>query len=139
MNTSDSALRPVPVRDAATAEFFDAARRGRLLLQHCSRCDHCSLQGGKYCPECLAPLAWVPASGRARVLTWTRIHSAAHPGFAADLPYVIVTARTVEGPLLTLRLVDENEVEVEIGASLQLDFIDNGRAEPTPVFRRAAA
>ncbi|MHC1478861.1 Zn-ribbon domain-containing OB-fold protein [Frateuria aurantia] len=140
MTTSDTCSKPTPVRDPETDEFFDAARRGRLLLRYCRHCSHYALRPGKHCPECLSPLTWVSGSGLAQVWTWTRIHHAAHPGFAADVPYVLVTARMAEGPLLTLRLIDDDggNGDIEVGTPLQVDFIEHPDADPTPVFRRAA-
>jgi uncharacterized OB-fold protein len=137
-STPTAAAKPVPVRDAATAGFFDGARQGRLMVQHCDACQGSSLLGVKYCPHCLGPLRWAPASGLATLHTYTQIHQKVHPGFAADVPYLVSTARLAEGPMLTLRLVDFDAASARIGTALEVGFIDNGEAEPTPVWRPAS-
>ncbi|WP_175687524.1 zinc ribbon domain-containing protein [Burkholderia multivorans] len=59
MTESKTIAKPVPVRNAITAEFFEGARQGQLMLQHCAHCGHYSLHSGKYCPRCLGELGWV--------------------------------------------------------------------------------
>ncbi len=106
------------------------------MLQFCKKCKHHSFLGVKYCPKCLAELSWAPASGRAELFSFTRVYQKSHPGFAADIPYLVAVGRTPEGPLLALRLV--NTEQARVGDALEVHFISNGDDEPTPVFRLAS-
>jgi len=35
---SQTATKPVPIPDTVSATFFDGARKGELMLQHCASC-----------------------------------------------------------------------------------------------------
>lgn len=105
------------------------------MVQHCDACQRDSMVGAKYCPHCLSPLRWVPASSRATLHTYAVVHQKSHPGFADEVPYVIATGKLAEGPLMSLRLIGSDAASLRIGAPLQVGFLDNGEAEPTPVFR----
>ena len=58
-------------RDDATAEFLDAAAHGEFLIQRCGACGRHSGPQAQQCHACGATeLSWVPASGRATIVTW---------------------------------------------------------------------
>src|SRR5690242_12987722 len=63
-------------RDDDTAGFLDAAARGEFLVRRCSL-GHVSEPSAESCTTCLSPdLEWVPASGRARLISWSVTYSA---------------------------------------------------------------
>lgn len=56
---SQTVGRPIPVADELSAPFFDGAREGRLMLQHCTACDRWSFPVRERCPHCFAAkLEW---------------------------------------------------------------------------------
>lgn len=134
MSKTNPTRKPVPARDAGTAGFFDGAKEGRLMVQHCQACGHHCLLGSKYCPQCLGLLQWVPASGKGILHTYALVHQKLHPAFAEDLPYPIGTVKLQEGPMLSLRLVDVLPADLRVGMPLKAQFIPNENAEATPVF-----
>jgi uncharacterized protein len=82
--------RPLPVvDDHDTGGFWEAARRGELVVRRCDSCGtvvhmpmaHCHVCGGW-------EGHWEPVSGRARVHSWTVVDHQVHPAFPA--PYTIV-------------------------------------------------
>lgn len=134
-NATAPVRKPVPVRDVATAGFFDGAKQGKLMVQRCPSCGHQCLTGTKYCPNCVTgQLEWVPASGKATLHTYALVHQKSHPAFADDVPYPVATVKLAEGPMMNLRLVGIPAQDLRIGMALKAQFIPNENAEPTPVF-----
>ena len=135
-----AAARPSPRRDENSAAFFDAAKRGVLMIQHCNACGTNHLTDGIFCPNCLnieQPLVWKEASGKGKIDTFSVVHQSPLPGFAGDLPFPAALVRLDEGPQLPARIVDTPPAEMKIGMAVKVKFVDNAGGEPTPVFARA--
>ena len=98
--------KPLPRIGADSAPFWAATREGRLRLPFCEACGRPHLPPGPICPFCLSDaIAWRDASGRGRITTFTVVHKAWFPSFAADLPYNVVQVELEEGPRLTANLL----------------------------------
>lgn len=130
--------RPLPVPDALTAPYWDAAREHRLVMPRCSDCARFHFYPRTLCPHCSSPrLAWTDCSGRGEVYSFTVVHRAPGPAFAADVPYVVATVRLAEGPHLMTRLRNVEPQAVRIGMAVQVAF-EAASAEITlPVFEPA--
>jgi uncharacterized protein len=95
-----------PLTDEFSQAYWDAARDGTLLLQRCAACGGYQFYPRRHCAACFAPdPAWVPASGRGRLHTYTVINRTPNAEFAADCPYVLAIIELDEGPRLTARIV----------------------------------
>ncbi len=78
--------------------FWDAAENGRLTLQCCAKCGQKRHYPQLLCSHCYSDeVVWEAASGCGAIHSWTVAHHAFHPGFAADLPYTLVTIDLEEG------------------------------------------
>ncbi len=98
--------KPLPRIGRDSAPFWAATREGKLRLPFCAACGRAHLPAGPICPFCLSDaIEWRDASGRGHVTTFTVIHKAWFPSFAADTPYNVVQVQLVEGPRLTANLV----------------------------------
>ena len=90
--------KPQPHPSALSQPYWDAAAEGRLVIQRCAACGKLRHYPRLLCDACYSDAAdWTPASGRGKVHSWTVCHHAFHPGFAADLPYTLVTVDLEEG------------------------------------------
>ena len=59
--------KPLPVVDADTRPFWEAARRHRFLIQHCLSCERYVFYPRALCPHCHSDrLEWREASGEGR-------------------------------------------------------------------------
>jgi uncharacterized protein len=97
-------LRPLIVSD--NAPFFKGLQEGRILLQKCAACHRQRSPPAPCCPWCFnGAHEWVEASGEGSVHSWTRYHKAFLSEFAPLLPYAVVAAALVEGPIVYGRLV----------------------------------
>jgi uncharacterized OB-fold protein len=90
--------------------FFEAASRGELLLQRCRACGAYMWPVRARCVECFAgEPVWSRASGTGRIYTFSVVHQVAHPAFAEEVPYNIVTVELDEGVRIISRLIDGND------------------------------
>lgn len=103
MNTpaADDASRPpkpLPVVQPWALPYWQAAREGRLVLQHCHACDRPIHYPRIACPHCGGEdLGWKPASGRGTIYSFTIVQSNAPSAFIVDMPYVVAVIRLIEG------------------------------------------
>ncbi len=122
MNDEVRALRPLPKTGSYidTKEFWEGAKRGKLMLQFCTdsqRFQHfprpVSLYTGRKTVE------WREASGYGTVYSWTVTRSP-WPGHESRVPYICAYVELDEGVRFLCNLVDCDENEVEIGMSVEV-------------------
>ncbi|MCB1747262.1 MAG: OB-fold domain-containing protein [Gammaproteobacteria bacterium] len=110
-------LAPPPrVVGPGDAPFWAAIDAGELAVARC-RCGACYLRE-QACPACDAPasaLRWVPAAGRATLLSHVVFDKAYHPYFADRLPYVVAVVALEEGPELVTNLVEVTAGDLDAG------------------------
>ena len=76
--------RPLPVPNAATGPYWEAARAERLVMPRCDDCGRYHFYPCTLCPQCSsANLKWTEVSGAGTVYSFTVIHRAPSPAFAA--------------------------------------------------------
>jgi uncharacterized OB-fold protein len=125
--------RSAPVEDADSAEFWAAARRGELLLQQCTVCEHWQFPPRVLCTCCGAPVRWRAAAGTGTLYSFTVVHRA--PADFADLaPYAVGLADLAEGVRM-VAIVDAPLDEVVIGLPLRVAFDRRDDEVTVPVFR----
>ena len=122
------------VRDAATAEFFDGAAAGQVLLRRCVS-GHFSEPQAAQCTTCGSTgLAWAPASGGATLVSWAVTWGRAAAGQEPERT-VLVTAEFDEGPWWWSQLADADPAALAAGQRLTVEFRRaDGEHEPVPVF-----
>ena len=136
---SQTPAKPVPVPDAIGAPFFDGAREGRLMLQHCTSCDAWSYPVRERCPHCFAAkLTWRRASGRGSLYTFTIMHQVMNPGFASAVPYNVAQIDLDEGVRMISNVVCIDNGALRIGMRLEAVFEAVGDGVSLPKFRPAA-
>jgi len=117
-----SGLPPLPAIDADTQPFWDAARRGELLIQRCTECDKRQFYPRFRCVRCGGAVEWIRASGEGRVYTYTVVHRAAHEAFARLVPYVVALVDLVEGPRMMTRVrVAPDAVRIGLGVRVAFE------------------
>jgi uncharacterized OB-fold protein len=129
--------RPVPVPDDTSGPFWQAADEGRLAVAHCSVCHHAIHPPAPVCPACGATepaYVFRAVSGRGVVRSWTVLRQAFLPGFADDLPVVLVDV-ALEGTddlRLIGRLMYAPADGLRLGAAVEVAFehLDDGSAIP---------
>jgi uncharacterized OB-fold protein len=116
-------LKPIPVTDAVTKNYWQGCSKQELLLQKCSNCGHLQFYPRICCIKCMSQnLEWVRSSGRGTVHTFTMVHQNVTPGFAKEVPYVYAIVELTEGVRLTTNIVECVPNEVYIGMPVSVVF-----------------
>ncbi|MCX7620354.1 MAG: Zn-ribbon domain-containing OB-fold protein [Acidimicrobiales bacterium] len=129
----------LPTIEDETREFWEAARRGKLLLRSCNRCGVVHYYPRPFCPECWSDeVTWIEASGRARLYTHSTVHVNDLPPFDEQVPYIAAVVDLEEGPRMMTQIVDCDPGELEIGMPLELTFRHVSDEVAVAVFRPSA-
>jgi len=130
--------KPLPRMTPDSQPFWDALRARELRLPYCAACGRPHLPPGPVCPFCFDDrLEWRAASGRGTVSSWTVVHKAWFPAFAADIPYNVVQVELEEGPRLTARVVGLPNDRLRVGLPVVIDFDEAREGVTLPRFRPA--
>ncbi len=119
-------LRPLPHPSPLTQPFWDGARHHGAPDPTVSRvCGAHLFYPRRLCTACgSTDLAWVEASGRGTVFTYTVARRPTHPAFADLVPYVIAVVELDEGPKLTTNIVGIDPDDVRIGMRVVATYED---------------
>ena len=120
-----------PEMDALAVEWWEATRAKRLLVQRCTSCGRYQHYPRALCLACRGvDLAFADASGRATLHSFTVVHRAPAPAFAA--PYTIALVRLEEGPVMLTRIVgaDDAALACELPVELRWEPLEGGRHLP---------
>jgi uncharacterized OB-fold protein len=131
---------PFPEPQTAEAKhFFAAAAQARLELQRCAACGRLWFFPRPACVACgSTDYAWIRASGRGRLHSFSIVRRAPTPAFAARVPYVVALIDLEEGPRMMANVVGDAALEVAIGDAVEVLFEDRGEGRRLPQFRRIA-
>ena len=126
--TSTPPSKPQVVSTAYSGPYWQGLVDGELLLQICSACGQVRHYPRLLCDRCYSDqVRWHAASGRGKIHSWTVAHHAYHPGFAAELPYTLVTVDLIEGPRALGRWLGDG---LTIGLCVRLRIVnDTGQPE----------
>ncbi len=113
----------VPEPTADTKPYWDALMEGKFRLQRCADCKRVRHYPRPVCDACFSMNAeWVEASGRGTVHSWTITHHAFHPGFKADLPFLLLTVDLEEGVRMQAQGRGIEEAELRVGLKVKVGF-----------------
>ncbi|HUZ09839.1 MAG TPA: OB-fold domain-containing protein [Acidimicrobiales bacterium] len=113
--------RPLPVPDAMTAPYWEAARRGQLVVPECDACARRHFPPEARCPYCRSTWHWAVSSGEGEVYTFSVVHRGASPDFA--VPYVLADVDVDGGTwTTTTNIVGCEPDEVRIGMPVRATF-----------------
>lgn len=135
MSIDETAVPWPDVRpDAKSQEFFAAAKAGELRIRRCTDCEALLAPEATTCLECYGTeLEWITAAGTGTVVTWTVVHRAPNPAFAALVPYTVAVVELTEGPWLYTRLTDG--VPDRAGAPVRVVYRQAPGGEHYPLFQ----
>jgi uncharacterized protein len=106
-----------------TRPYWEGARECKLRLQSCHACRHVWHPPSPGCPRCGSPdYAWIDASGRGRVHSFSVIHAAAHPAAQGKLPLIVALVHLDEGPLFICNLLGCAPEEVSVEMLVRVEF-----------------
>jgi len=121
--------RPGIVPNAANRFFWEGAARGELLVLRCQECGFLAHPSPDRCPRCAArALVAARMSGGGTVYSFTIVRRAFHPGFAAEIPYVVALVELPEqaGLKILSRVVNAAPEAVRIGLPVEPVIVPEG-------------
>ena len=128
------ALTPTPL----TQPFWDAARAGKLLVQHCRACAKRFFRPEIACPHCRArDWEWVESSGKGTLYSFSVMHRSPSPAFKA--PYIFAAIEMDEGWNLFSNLIGLEIDAAQIGMAVEVCFHPLSDTLTVPLFRPAPA
>lgn len=127
--------RHLPLPDAETSAYWDAAREHRLLFSRCRGCGHAFHYPRTRCPSCFSSnVSWEESSGRGVVHSYTVVRqNHAHP-FRDRLPYVVALVDLDEGPRLMSNVDVANVERVHIDQRVRVRYREESADVTLPVF-----
>jgi uncharacterized protein len=105
--------KPLPNIDYDNEAFWEGLKEHRLLVWKCKVCS-AAYWPKAYCQNhenepFAANCEWAEASGRGKIFAFNIHEWAFHPGFKDEVPYVYALIELDEGPLISSRLVGDNQ------------------------------
>ncbi|HEY8517102.1 MAG TPA: OB-fold domain-containing protein [Candidatus Binatia bacterium] len=132
--------KPVPRVTEELAPFFEAAKRGELVVQRCTDCGLLRFPPREVCSRCWSRNAdWTKVSGRGEVYSFYVMHQIYHPGFATEVPYPVVVVELEEGVRVLSNLVDCPREKITIGMPVEVTFEELSPEVTLPKFRPRAS
>jgi uncharacterized OB-fold protein len=115
---------PNPVPDPETQPFWDATKRGELLLLRCDECQEVIWYPRFFCPRCGSRNnTWFEASGDGVVYSFTVVRKSRREGFETATPYVVANVELAEGPRIFTNIIDCDPDQVRIGQPVTVTFV----------------
>ena len=110
----------IPAAGDVDAEpFWAALDDGTLLVSVCESCGHRWLPPLATCPRCASrSLTTAPAAPTGALYSWTVIHRAADPVYAAEVPYTVGLVELADGARLYGRVVGVAHDDLRAGLPL---------------------
>jgi uncharacterized OB-fold protein len=127
---------PMPMADAITLPWWEAAAEHRLVVQRCTACGHTRLPPAPVCSACRSDQAeWKQVSGLGEVYTYTIVHRP----IAADqeLPWMIavIALDDAGGVRIISNVVGAQPEDLRVGLPVELVWEDMSADLAVPRFR----
>ena len=122
-------------QDSDSRPYWEGLAQGELRIQRCNVCSKAVFYPRSICPHCHADqLAWIVASGKGTIYSYTVAHQGFGP-FAADVPFIVAIVELEEGVRMMSRIVDAPRERVAVGVAVSVTFETVGEDLTLPYFR----
>ena len=121
--STSSPTREPPSYSELAAPYWEGASQGHMTIQQCDDCSRPIFPPRPVCPDCWSTsVSWRPASGRARIESFSIVHRAPNETFAAEVPYVVALVLLDEGPRMMTNIVGCSPEDVVIDMRVHAVF-----------------
>ena len=121
--------------DPADLPFWEACRQGRFLLHRCGVCGQCYWPASRCVQHGARDMAWIEASGRGVLYTYTVLHHAYTPEMKGRTPYVVGVVKLEEGPFFHTNIVDCPPAALAVETPLEVVMAPHPSGMTLPMFR----
>jgi uncharacterized OB-fold protein len=116
-----------PAHDVDAGAFWAALDDGTLLVSVCGSCGHRWLPPLATCPQCASrDVTSAPSAATGSLYSWTVVHMAADPAYAAETPYTVGLVELDDGTRLYGRIVGVAHDHLRDGLRLDVRVVNNG-------------
>lgn len=131
--------KPLPTLRGEERIWFDGAREGRAIYQHCADCGQDVFYTRALCPNCWSEkLEERIASGGGTVYSFTVQRRPGTPAFADQVPYALVLVDLDEGVRVLADITDCAAEDIRVGMPVRMWFDDVTDEMTLPRFRPAS-
>ena len=117
---------PIPSNEVLTKPFWEATKRGELIIPYCNSCSTLFFYPREVCSNCFSKdLGWKKMSGKGHVYTYTHVRQAVHPSFQSANGHIYAIVQLDEGPKIPSGIsgCEPEEVYVDMPVSVVFDNI----------------
>jgi uncharacterized OB-fold protein len=133
---TDHSGKIMPHPTPETRPYWDACRKGELVVQRCKDCGAHQFYPRMMCTSCDSDsVEWTRASGRGRVSSYTVVRRPVSKAYAAETPYIVALIQLEEGPTLMSNIVGCDPGAVAVGMSVEVLFEQWTDEVTVPKFR----
>ncbi len=127
---------PQPYRLMDAAPYWAALQEERLTFQKCDDCAEAVWPPHKYCPTCHSEaLTWQESVGRGTIYSFSVVHRAPTPVWAAITPYTVGFVLMDDGYAL-FGQIEGDPGQIAIDKRVTVGFLRRGE-QKLPVFELA--
>lgn len=133
---------PIPRPTLDDAPYWEACRRGELVIRYCAACARHFHPPLPTCPRCGAfDVGWRKVSGRGTIYTWTVGHHPVHAALRGQPPYnvVAVLLDDADDVRIVSNVIDIPPEELAFGLPVEVVFEAASDGSRLPRFRRAVS
>lgn len=136
MSAKQAVARPRPDARGAGKTYWRAGKGGHIELPQCTSCGLVHWYPRVHCPHCGADtIAWIKASGRGTVHTYTIVRQSHDEFFKTKVPYVLAMIDLPEGVRIMSNVIGCDVSEVRIGTPVHAVFEDVSEDVSIPLFK----
>ncbi len=129
MTTVQGRIITAPPVNPENERYFEAARKGVLLVGKCNDCGEYHFYPRALCPSCLSDRTeWVPAKGTGEIYTYSTMRR------GVPVPYTIAYVTLDEGVTMMTNIVDCDVDALKIGDKVRVVFNSAEDGTPVPMF-----
>lgn len=124
---------PVPMADGLDAPYWEATRRGELLVQRCGACGTWQWGPEWLCHACRSfDMKWTPVAPTGMIYSWERPWHPVHPALKDHGPYIVVLVELPQAGNVRMigNLLGDPLQTVTIGAAVEAVFEPHEDADP---------
>jgi uncharacterized OB-fold protein len=119
--------------------FWNASSEGRFCLHRCGVCGKHYWPASRCVEHADQDMAWVDASGRGTVHTFSVLHHAYTPEMHGKTPYVVAVVQLDEGPFFHTNIVGCSPADVAIDMRVNALFEARANGLTVPLFQPVSA
>ncbi len=130
----------LPRKTPDAEPYWEGALRHELRYQTCNGCRATVFHPRSVCPYCLSEdLRWEVSQGKGRIYSFTVLHRAPNPAYAAKLPYALGIVEVEEGFHMFTEIVNCDLGSLAIGQPVRVVFDEVAPGVVLPKFEPAAS